>query len=236
MRNCRVTTIDGPSASGKSTVARGVARKIGYLYVDSGSLYRGITWRALQNRIDTSNAKAMAGLVKNIKTKFFIKQGAVCFAMDDKVPGKEIRTQEINDNVSKVAVFPFVRKKVVSWLRSMTKFGNLVVEGRDIGTVVFKNAGYKFYLDANPSIRAQRRHAEMKTMLANWNRSPIRKSSSPSLAEVKKSLKKRDIVDSTRTTAPLKAAPDAMRIDTSGLSIEEVVNVIVSAIETHTPA
>lgn len=206
-----VVAIDGPSASGKSTVARKVALKMGYLFVDSGSLYRGITWKALRNGLDINSEEEIAGLLSGLDFEFFKTDGAVSFKIDGVEPGSALRTEEINSRVSRIATYAAVREKVVLSLRSMRDLGDLVIEGRDIATAVFPDARFKFYLDASPAERARRRHAEMA------------ESEDIAESEVFDSLKKRDEIDTTRKKDPLRVAEDAEVIDTTGMGLEDVV-------------
>lgn len=215
----RIIAIDGPAASGKSTVARRVAAKLGYLYVDSGSLYRGVTWRALREGVDTSNAARVAGLLKDFPIQFIVAVGSVGFTIDGIEPGLELRTEELNRHVSEVAAMPDVRNQVNVWLRSMTEFGNLVVEGRDIGTAVFPSAEFKFYLDASSDERARRRYTEIAQQKNGANKTAI-----------SESLKKRDTIDRSRQKDPLRTAPDAIVIDSTGMSIEDVVTFVLKKV------
>jgi cytidylate kinase len=210
-----VIAIDGPAASGKSTVAKRVAKKTNGLYVDSGALYRAITWKALQEGVDTTDFPANEKLAQSIKPEFYVKDNAVCFRIDGKELNAELRTPEINHHVSFIAATPGARDVVVSWLRKMPTLGNLVMEGRDIGTAVFPNATKKFYLDASPEERARRRYAEQKNS-----------EKKQSVTEVDSSLKRRDKIDSSRKKDPLKIADDATIIDSTGKSIEDVVDII----------
>ncbi len=211
-----VIAIDGPSASGKSTVARGVAGALARLYVDSGALYRAVAWKALKDGVDTHDAAAVAALVQTTQPEFFVKDGAVRFRMDGVELDRELRAETINRNVSPVAAEPTVRAHVTQWLRDMLSLGDLVMEGRDIGTVVFADASRKFYLDASPEERARRRHAEMEAVETDM-----------SMGDVHASLSRRDEIDSRRMTAPLAVADDAVIVDSTGMSIDEVVEYIV---------
>lgn len=215
---CTVLAIDGPAASGKSTVSRRVAKRYGFLYVDSGALYRGVTWAALARGIPGSDTAGVLATLQAVRVTFRVEDGAVIFAIDDVTPVAELRTEAVNRNVSPVAATPEVRERVTGWLREMTQFGSLVMEGRDIGTAVFPDTPYKFYLDADPDVRAQRRHQEMAELAI-------------SAAEVGESLKRRDTIDSGRKTAPLRVAADAAVIDSSRLGIDEVVAAIVAEYE-----
>lgn len=220
----RAVAIDGPAASGKSTVSRRIAAELGYLYVDSGALYRAVTWRALRNNVDPRDRDAVASMLPECDFQFFVEDGAVCFTVDGVRPGMELRGKDVNDGVSHVAAMPEVRKQVVTWLRDMVRFGSVVMEGRDIGTAVFPEAPHKVYLDANPEERARRRHQEMVEQAGD----------AKSVDEVGESLRRRDVIDSTRKTDPLKIAADAMVIDSTGVHIDEVVQRILSHI-TGTP-
>jgi len=212
----KVIAIDGPSASGKSTVARKVAAGLGYQYVDSGALYRGIAWKASSMGADVSVADDVVVAMERMTVAFFVEAGAVRYRIDGYEPRAEIRTEKVSEQVSLVAAIPEVRVRVTQWLREMTGFGNLVMEGRDIGTVVFPDAAAKFYLDASPEERARRRHAELKPA-----------GETADVGRVMNSLKNRDQRDSGRKTAPLKLAEDAQVVDTTGLSIDLVVEEIL---------
>lgn len=215
----KIIAIDGPAASGKSTVAKRVAAALGYLYVDSGALYRGVTWKALREAVDTRNAGGVAGLLKDFPILFAVAAGGVGFTIDGIEPGLELRTEELNRHVSEVAAMPDVRNQVNVWLRSMTSFGSLVVEGRDIGTAVFPSAPFKFYLDASSDERARRRYAEV-----------ARQKNSASKTDVSESLKKRDTIDRSRQKDPLRIATDAIVIDSTGMSIEDVVAFVLKRV------
>ncbi len=214
-----VVAIDGPSASGKSTVARRVAGALTRLYVDSGALYRAVAWKALKDGVDTHDASAVAALVELTQPEFFVKDGAVRFRIDGVELDSELRAEAINRNVSPVAAEPTVRTHVTQWLRDMRSLGDLVMEGRDIGTVVFADAPYKFYLDASPEERARRRHAEMETVETEM-----------SMGDVHASLTRRDEIDSRRMTAPLAVADDAVVVDSTGMGIDDVVQYIVERV------
>jgi cytidylate kinase len=212
-----VIAIDGPSASGKSTVARKVAARLGRIYVDSGALYRSIAWKAMTAGCDTGRAEAVVAALGAMKVECDVVGSAVRYRVDGYEPAAEIRTEQVSGHVSLVAVVPEVRAAVTDWLRGMTRFGALVMEGRDIGTVVFPDAQAKFYLDASPEERARRRSAEL-----------VAPGESADVSTVKNSLEDRDRRDRGRKTAPLKVAGDAQVIDTTGLGIDDVVAEILS--------
>ncbi|MCX7009584.1 MAG: (d)CMP kinase, partial [Kiritimatiellaeota bacterium] len=156
-----VVAIDGPAASGKSTVARQTAQALGWVYVDSGALYRGMTWKALRENVDTTKPADVAALVSRIAWEFFTNHRAICFTIDGEDPGQQLRSELVRAAVSDIATVPEVRAFIGGELRKMTEFGPLVMEGRDIGSVVFPDTPFKLYLDANPAERARRRAAEL---------------------------------------------------------------------------
>ncbi|GEM_PF-194844 len=210
-----VTAIDGPSASGKSTVAKKLAAKLQALYVDSGALYRGMTWQVLRKGVDPQDEEAVKEVMAASNWEFPVVGQAVRFTIDGDDPGEEIRGEAVRETVSYVARIPEVRSFIVNSIRSMRALGPLVVEGRDIGSVVFPDSPDKFYLDADPVERARRRNAEL-----------LATESGTSVEAVQESLAKRDHLDSTRKTAPLQVAEGAQVVDTTHLTLDEVVDVI----------
>jgi cytidylate kinase len=211
--------VDGPSASGKSTVARCVARELGRVYVDSGALYRLVTWQALRHGVDVRNAEALMLVLAGSRWSSRLAGGAVVFTVDDVDPGAELRGEAVREAVSDVAAVAAVRAFVVERLRETTRFGPVVMEGRDIGTVVFPDAPHKFYLDADPGERARRRLGDIERMEGRAD-----------AAEVRRSLERRDAKDRGRREAPLQIALHARVIDSTRLGIEEVVARIVAAV------
>jgi cytidylate kinase len=211
----RVIAIDGPAASGKSTVARRVAAALGALYVDSGAVYRGITLAALRAGVDVRDAAAVEALAGRVDLAFHVEDGAVRFRLDGDLPGAALRTPEVNAAVSPVAAVPAVRRRVVEALRGMRGLGSLVMEGRDIGSAVFPDTPWKFYLDASPEERARRRHGEL---------------AGSALEAVAENLRTRDRIDSGRRADPLRIAAGATVIDSTGLGIEQVVARILAAV------
>lgn len=211
-----IIAIDGPSGAGKGTVARGVARALGYRHVDTGAMYRALAWKALRERIDPSDAAAVAAL--GDRARFDLEAGSV--RIDGEDVSTAIRTPEIDAAAATVARHPAVRRTLVERQRTYGSGGGIVMEGRDIGTVVFPHADVKIYLDASPEERARRRAQD-----------PAHTSSrSRELAEVATALAERDRSDATRTASPLAVAEDAIRIDTTGLSIEDVVARVLEAV------
>lgn len=207
-----VVAIDGPSASGKSTVARRVAEGLRGLYVDSGALYRAVTWCALEANVAEGDHEGILAVLRAAKFDFRVEGGAVVWTVNGVDPGMALRTERINRRVSEVAATQEVRDQVGAWLRSLARFGPLVMEGRDIGTVVFPDARHKFYLDADPGERARRRHAES-----------VDPSASTDVRKVLDSLATRDRKDRQRAVAPLKVAESAVVIDSTHLPVDQVV-------------
>jgi cytidylate kinase len=216
----KAIAIDGPSASGKSSVSKGVAAALEYIYVDSGALYRGVTWQALRKEVDTKDAEAVIDVMHNTDWDFFVQDGAAIFSVDGDVPVQELREKEVRESVANVASLPEVRKFVVESLQSLENFGSLVMEGRDIGTVVFPDSPYKFYLDADPEERAKRRYREL-----------VEAGEDEKAHEVMESLKKRDKIDSTRKADPLVMAPGAQKIDSTSMTLEEVIETVICAVK-----
>ena len=216
----RVIAIDGPSGAGKSSVSRIVGKKLGFLHVDSGALYRIMTWQALVRKVDTDNPDAVAAFAPTVDIECRPENGAIAYFVGGEPPGERIRTPEINAHASQVATVKQVRDKITSLLRDMTRFGDLVVEGRDITTAVFPDSPARFYLTASAEARAMRRQKEeVEKGIANQ-----------SAAAVKASLLARDAIDSTRKYAPLRKADGAIEIDSSDLTLEQVVDSVLEKI------
>jgi cytidylate kinase len=207
--------IDGPSGAGKSSVSRIVGGKLGFLHVDSGALYRIMTWQALVRKVDTDDPDAVAAFAPTVEIECRPENGAIAYYVDGEKPGDRIRTPEINAHVSPISAVPEVRAIVTGWLREMPRLGDIVVEGRDIGSVVYPDSPYRFYLDCDPDERARRRQKEDEA-----------KGFVQTEAQVKASLLARDRIDSSRKTAPLKVPEGAIRIDTTHLPVEGVVDEI----------
>lgn len=216
----RVIAIDGPSGAGKSSVSKIVGNKLGFLHVDSGALYRIVTWQALLNGVDTKSSEAVAAFVSDLDIECRPEEGRIAFFVGGVSPGDEIRKPEINANASYVARVKEVRDKVTALLRSLTAFGDLVVEGRDITTAVFPDTPARIYLTASAEARALRRQKEeVEKGIARQ-----------SAEEVKKSLLERDAIDSSRKYSPLKKADGVIEVDSSALTLEEVVGVVLDSV------
>ena len=215
-----VIAIDGPSGAGKSSVSRLVGKKLGYLHVDSGALYRIMTWQCLENGVDTANPAAVADFAAKVDVECRPEDGRIAYYVKGEAPGDRIRTPEINAHASQVATVKEVRDRITAILRGMTEHGSLVVEGRDITTAVFPDTPARFYLTASAEARARRRQKEeVEKGIANQ-----------SAEAVKASLLARDAIDSTRKYAPLKKADGALEIDSSDMTLDQVVETVLAAL------
>jgi CMP/dCMP kinase len=215
-----IIAIDGPAGSGKSTIAKLLAKKIGYSYIDTGAMYRALTLKALREGIDLTDEESLGRLSMN--TQLDIRQdisGDIEVMLDGENVAALIRTPELTENVAYIAKVPQVREKMKEIQRSIGLRGRSVFEGRDIGTVVFIDARYKFYIDADFDERVRRRYKELA------EKGPV-----VSYEDVSRDLKIRDEKDMTREVGPLKVADDAICIDTTNLTVCEVVDKIAGYI------
>ena len=210
-----IIAIDGPSGAGKGTVARAIARELGYRHVDSGAMYRAVGWKALQEEMSLDDEEAVMGLAG--RSRIDIGSHVTIDGVD---VTRDIRTPEIDQAAASVARLPQVRAVLVRRQRELAAVGGIVMEGRDIGTVVFPQADVKIYLDASADERARRRAGDS-----------AHTGGPAAVAEVATMLSRRDEIDRTRKASPLYAAPDATVIDTTGRSIEQVVSEVMDVIE-----
>ena len=211
-----IIAIDGPSASGKSTTAKGVAEKLGITHLDTGAMYRTVTWGLKKAAIHPSDDEKVRDFLKNLEIYFDTSNHIWLNGEDVSV---EIRTGDISSRVSAVSAIPEVREKMVKIQRQIAGKKDCVLEGRDIGTVVFPDAEYKFFLVADTEIRAKRRLLDLERI-----------GETSTLAELMDDIERRDAVDSSREHSPLLQAEDAIPIDTSHLTINEQINKIVNLI------
>ena len=217
MKERLIIAIDGPAGSGKSTVAREVARRLGIFYADTGAMYRALTLKAMRGKIDFKDRNMLVELAERIDIDLKTNDDFVLSVLlDGEDVTDEIRKSSVTNNIKHIARIPEVRKQMVMLQRKIALSGRAVLEGRDIGTVVFPDADRKIYLDANPDERAKRRHKELKE-----------KGHDITIEEVKKDVKERDCTDKSRKAGPLKKADDAIVIDTTNLTIAEVVERII---------
>ena len=213
--------IDGPASSGKSTVAKIIAKRFGYVYCDTGAMYRSVTWAALENGIDVSDTKQVIDLARRIKITFEPGQPDQRVFVNGHEVTKDIRTEKIAANVSAVAAIPEVRAQMVEQQRQIAQAGGIVMDGRDIGTTVLPDAQVKVFLVASAHELVRRRYEEnLQKGLATQ-----------SLDELEAAIKLRDQKDSTRKVSPLTQAKDAILIDTTSLTIDQVVDEISALIK-----
>lgn len=205
----RVIAIDGPAASGKSSVARELAQRLGYVYVNSGAMYRAVTWHVLEHGLDPNDSERVIALVEQAPLRCELINNRSRIFIGEIDPGPYLREDRVNNSVSQVSTIPQIRVILVEKLRHYALDRDLVVEGRDIGSVVFPDTPYKFYIDASPEVRSRRRAAE----------------------GMKDEIAARDRVDSGRRASPLVIAEDALVIDSSNLTIDGVVGEIIGRLK-----
>jgi cytidylate kinase len=214
-------TIDGPAGAGKTTVSRALAERLGYRYIDTGALYRGVAYEVSRRGINPQNDNELRVLCHQLQLSFVTNEKGLRLYSDKTDISDYIRAPEISMLASAVSAKSVVRQYLLEVQRDIGRQKAAVFEGRDMGTVVFPHAEIKFFLDASPEIRALRRFRESDTQ------------SGQSLKEVQKDMQQRDINDSTRRLAPLRPADDAICIDSNELSVEKVVDLMLSHVEHH---
>ena len=216
-----VVTIDGPAASGKSTVARLLAERLGASFLDTGAMYRAVTLAAIEAGIDMSDEEKLPGVLDNREFEFAVREGKMVVCIDGLDVTEQIRRQEVTVNARYVASAAKLREKLVEMQRQFAaKEKTIVTEGRDQGTVAFPDAGVKFYLTADVIERAKRRQIELRA-----------RGSSENLEQIQKAIAERDKSDEDRAVGPLKPAEDAIVVDTTDLSIEDVVEQLLRFVE-----
>ncbi|QIG90713.1 (d)CMP kinase [Chryseobacterium sp. POL2] len=218
-----VIAIDGYSSTGKSSISKVIAKRLGLIHMDTGALYRGITYYGLMHCLDNNDNLDLQQLILSlprINLVFEKKDDELQLILNGNNIDKEIRQPIVSENVSQVAKLPEVRAFLLDTQRNIAKTGGVIMDGRDIGTIVLPNADYKFFLTASPDERAKRRHLELLGFGENI-----------SIEEVKKNLIDRDKIDSERDVAPLKQAEDAILIDNSDLTKEQTIELIISYIK-----
>jgi CMP/dCMP kinase len=219
MKKKFVITIDGPAGAGKSTVSKTLAKKLDYIYLDTGALYRALAYKTLKLKISLDDVSALADLCSNTTVVLKNINGQMKVYVDGENVEEKIRTEEVGLAASNISAFAVVRERLLNLQREAGAEGGIVAEGRDMGSVVFPHADYKYYLDANLEERIKRRYKEL-----------LEKSASVEYKSIQKDMFARDKQDKQREIAPLKAPDDAIIIDSDNLSVPEVVEKIISYI------
>lgn len=212
--------IDGPAAAGKSTVAKRVAEKLSFIYVDTGAMYRALTWKAIQEGISLEDEGDLEQLLKQSDLKLVQSEQGQRVLLNGRDVSEEIRTNEVTNQVSIVAKHKLVREEMVNRQQQLVKEQGVVMDGRDIGTHVLPNAEVKIFMIASVEERAERRYKEN-----------VEKGYPSDLEQLKEEIRKRDNLDSNRETSPLLKAEDAIELDTTSLSIDEVVDRIIAIVK-----
>ena len=215
--------IDGPGGAGKSTISKAVAAKLGIVYVDTGALYRTIGYYVRQKNTDPKDAEAVTALLPEISIEVAYENGAQHVYLNGEDPGDRIRTPEMSMYASAVSAIPSVRAFLLETQKDIARKNSVIMDGRDIGTVILPNADVKIYLTASPECRARRRYDEL-----------IAKGQSVRFEDVLAEMNQRDEQDSGREIAPAKAADDAILLDNSGMNLEESVNAVIDLIKEKT--
>ena len=222
MKTGLIIAIDGPAGAGKSSTSRLLAERLGYRYVDTGALYRAVGLLAWEQGIQPDDSPSLMAVCASLALRFEPASAGQRLFIGGRDVTHEIRRPEVSQMASKVSAQPVVREHLLALQRDLGKDGSAVLEGRDIGTVVFPDADMKVYLDASSEERSRRRYAEL-----------ARKGTATSLEATREDMQERDERDSGRAHAPLRAASDAIILDTTGLSLAEVVDALVKRVETY---
>ena len=223
MSRLPILAIDGPAGAGKSTVARGAAKRLGLIYIDTGAMYRGVAWEALRREMDLADVDALSRLAGSLHFAFAPGESQDSLRVDGEDVGEAIRRPEISDLASKISTIGGVREALVRAQRVMGNAGGVVMEGRDITTVVFPDADIKIYLDARPEERARRRQADL-----------ARQGRDVSLEQVLSDISERDERDSTRAKSPLRRADDAVYLCTDGMGLDDVIERVTQLVAART--
>jgi len=212
--------IDGPAGAGKSTIAKTIAKKLEFIYVDTGAMYRAMALFFIRSKIDDTDEAAIDAACKDIKVSIAYEDGMQQVILNGENVTGQIRTEEVGNMASKTSAYPSVRAALLDLQRDLAKTADILMDGRDIGTNVLPDADLKIYLTASVEVRAKRRYDEL-----------IEKGQEADLAVIEEDIKKRDHQDMTRDIAPLKQAEDAVLVDSSGMTIEEVVDTVIREFE-----
>lgn len=225
MRKNLVIAIDGYSSCGKSTLAKALAKKLGFIYIDSGSMYRAVTLFFIRNKVDISDPEAVKDALQHIELNFHSRDYESHITLNGEEVSEEIRQMPVSETVSEVSANKIVRKEMVKQQQRMGKSKNIVMDGRDIGTTVFADAQVKFFMTADPKIRAERRFKELQS----------KGDTVTSLEDVFENLAHRDYADTTRAESPLTRAEDAIILDNTELTQEEQLDFALEQVHQHLP-
>lgn len=225
MRKNLVVAIDGYSSCGKSTLAKALAKKLGFIYIDSGAMYRAVTLYFLRNHIDINDPEAVKDALQHIELNFHSRDYESHITLNGEEVSEEIRLMPVSEAVSEVSANKFVRKDMVKQQQRMGKSKNIVMDGRDIGTTVFPDAQVKFFMTADPKIRAERRYKEMQS----------KGDTSTTLEEVFENLAHRDYADTTRAESPLTRAEDAVILDNTNITPQQQLDFAIEQVKLHFP-
>ena len=223
MSNNIVIAIDGYSSCGKSTLAKALAKKLHFIYIDSGAMYRAVTLYFLRHNIDLNNQEQVAEALKDIHLNFHSRDYQTHITLNDEEVSEEIRQMPVSDNVSSVAALREVRYEMVKQQQRMGRSKNIVMDGRDIGTTVFPDATLKIFMTADPKVRAERRYKEL-----------YEKNPDITLEDVFENIAHRDYQDTTRVESPLVRAPDAIILDNTNMTPDEQLQFALDRIKNHT--
>lgn len=211
--------IDGPAGAGKSTIAKKIAKKLGFIYVDTGAMYRAIGLYLLEKGVNYEDEQQMGRAIQDIQIAISYRDGEQQVMLNGENVSAKIRTEEVGNMASKTSKYPVVREKLLELQRSLASSADVLMDGRDIGTCILPNADLKIFLTADAGVRAKRRYLEL-----------TEKGISCNIEDIEKDIIERDRRDTTRAIAPLKKAEDAVEVDTSHMTIDEVVDMIVSMV------
>jgi len=225
MRKNLVIAIDGYSSCGKSTLAKALAKKLGFIYIDSGAMYRAVTLYFIRNQVDMSNPEAVTDALQHIELNFHARDYQSHITLNGEEVSEEIRQMPVSENVSAVSANKIVRKEMVKQQQRMGKSKNIVMDGRDIGTTVFADAQVKFFMTADPKIRAERRFKEMQS----------KGDTTTTLEEVFENLAHRDYADTTRVESPLTRAEDAIILDNTNITETEQLDFAMEQVQQYLP-
>nr|WP_197718720.1 (d)CMP kinase [Pedobacter schmidteae] len=225
MRKNLVIAIDGYSSCGKSTLAKALAKKLGFIYIDSGAMYRAVTLYFLRNHIDVNDPEAVVDALQHIELNFHSRDYQSHITLNGEEVSEEIRQMPVSENVSEVSANKQVRKEMVKQQQRMGKSKNIVMDGRDIGTTVYPDAQVKFFMTADPKIRAERRFRELQS----------KGDTTTSLEDVFENLAHRDYADTTRKESPLTRAEDAIILDNTDLTESEQLHFALDMVHQHLP-